>query len=94
MQYDEPACGGLRKVIDGKADGMLCHRGYTIAELDPATMTFRLIAYSEPNAKFNGVSGAVLIGNELWISSYQADRVAHRTLPWLAPSGATSSAGS
>jgi len=87
MQYDEPACGGLRKIIDGKADGMLCHRGYTIAELDPATMTFHVIAYSEPNTTFNGVSGAVLIGNELWISSYQADRVAHRTLPWLAPSG-------
>ena len=87
MQSDEPACGGLRKVIAGKADGMLCHRGYTIADLDPRSLTFRVLAYAEPNAAFNGVSGAVLIGNELWISSYQANRVAHRTLPWLTPSG-------
>jgi hypothetical protein len=87
MQYDEPACGGLRKVIDGNADGMLCHRGYTIAALDPRSLAFHVIAYAEPNPKFNGVSGAVLIGNELWISSYQADRVAHRTLPWFKPTG-------
>jgi hypothetical protein len=83
MQYDEPACGGLRKIIDGKADGMLCHRGYSIAELDPLEGRFSLIAYAEPDPAFNGVSGAVLVGNELWLSSYQADRVAHRTLPWL-----------
>jgi hypothetical protein len=83
MQYDEPACGGLRKIIDGRADGMLCHRGYTIAQLDPKAGEFTLIAYAEPDPIFNGVSGAVLVGNELWLSSYQADRVAHRTLPWL-----------
>jgi hypothetical protein len=83
MQYDEPACGGLRKIIDGRADGMLCHRGYTIAQLDPKAGRFSLIAYAEPDPIFNGVSGAVLVGNELWLSSYQADRVAHRTLPWL-----------
>jgi hypothetical protein len=83
MQVDEPACGGLRKVIDGKADGMLCHRGYTVAEFEPRSMSYRILAYSEPNVDFNGVSGAVIIGKELWLSSYQADRVAHRTLPWL-----------
>jgi hypothetical protein len=83
MQYDEPACGGLRKIIDGKADGMLCHRGYSIAQLDASAGRFSLIAYAEPDPIFNGVSGAVLAGNELWLSSYQADRIAHRTLPWL-----------
>jgi hypothetical protein len=83
MQYDEPACGGLRKVVDGKADGMLCHRGYTVAQLDARAGRFSLIAYAEPDPIFNGVSGAVLLGNELWLSSYQSDRVAHRTLPWL-----------
>jgi hypothetical protein len=87
MQYDEPACGGLRTVIEGRADGMLCHRGYTIAQLDVAARRFSVIAYAEPDPIFNGVSGAVLVGAELWLSSYQADRVAHRALPWLsAPS--------
>ena len=80
MQTDEPACGGLRKIIDGIADGMLCHRGYVVAQLDATSMAYRLIAYAEPDPVFNGVSGAVLIGNELWLGSYQADRIAHRTL--------------
>ena len=82
MQYDEPACGGLRKVVEGRADDMLCHRGYTIAQLDVATRRFSVIAYAEPDPIFNGVSGAVLVGDELWLSSYQADRVAHRVLKW------------
>ena len=86
MQTDEPACGGLRKIISGSADGMLCHRGYVVAELEPQSMVYRIIAYAEPDPVFNGVSGAVLIGNQLWLSSYQADRIAHRPLPWIEPS--------
>jgi len=81
MQLDEPACGGTRKIVNGTADDMHCHRGYTVAQLDPATRTFRILAYSEPNADFNGVSAAVIIHDELWLGSYQADRIAHRPLP-------------
>jgi hypothetical protein len=86
MQTDEPACGGPRKIIDGRADGMLCHRGYVVAQLEPKSMAYAVIAYAEPDPVFNGVSGAVLIGNELWLSSYQANRIAHRTLPWIGAS--------
>lgn len=85
MQLDEPACGGTRKIINGKADDMRCHRGYSVAQLDPATLSFRLVAYSEPNPAFNGVSAAVIIGNELWLGSYQSDRIAHRTLTLVPP---------
>jgi len=87
MHTDEPACGGLRKIVDGVADDMRCHRGYVVAQLEPKSMAYRVIAYAEPDPIFNGVSGAVLIGNELWLSSYQADRIAHRTLSWIEPSG-------
>jgi hypothetical protein len=80
MQYDEPACGGVRKIIDGIADGMRCHRGYTVAQLNPIDMSMRLIAYAGPNASFNGVSAAVVVEDELWLGSYQADRVAIRKL--------------
>jgi para-nitrobenzyl esterase len=87
MQLDEPACGGTRKIVDGKADDMRCHRGFSVAELDPTTLTFNMVAYSGPNAEFNGVSAAVMMGNQLWLGSYQADRVAHRTLLQPAISG-------
>lgn len=82
MQYDEPACGGRRKIIRGQADGMRCHRGYTVAQLDPASMEYKIIAYAGPNPEFNGVSAAVVVGTDLWLASYQADRVAARTLPY------------
>jgi len=78
MQYDEPACGGIRKIINGKADDMRCHRGYTVAQLDPQSMEFSVVAYAEPDPDFNGVSAASLIDSELWLASYQADRVAWR----------------
>jgi len=80
MQADEPACGGTRKILNGKSDEMRCHRGYSVAELDPRSMTYRLLAYSAPNPQFNGVSAAVVVDDELWLGSYQADRIAHRAL--------------
>ena len=80
MQYDEPACGGTRKIIAGKADDMRCHRGYSVAELEPRDFSVRLVAYAGPNASFNGVSAAVIINDELWLGSYQAERVAVRRM--------------
>jgi hypothetical protein len=85
MQLDEPACGGTRMIVNGKADDMRCHRGYTVAQLDPVTMQFKLLAYAEPNRDFNGVSAAVIVDSELWLGSYQADRLAHRPLPGFLP---------
>ena len=82
MQFDEPACGGLRKIVNGKADDMRCHRGYTVAELDPAARGFRIVAYSGPDPIFNGVSAAVPVGAELWLASYQSDRIAVRSLSY------------
>jgi hypothetical protein len=68
--------------VDGKADGMLCHRGYTVAQLDPATREFRVLAYDGPDPIFNGVSAAWLVDADLWLASYQSDRIAVRRLPY------------
>jgi hypothetical protein len=81
MQYDEPACGGLRKVINGSAEAMTCHRGYTVALLDPGTQQWQVVAYDTPNRAFNGVSTGLRLGDTLWLGSYQADRIAFRPLP-------------
>jgi hypothetical protein len=83
MQFVEPACGGRRKIIGGKADDMRCHRGYTVAQLDPATKEFRVLAYDEPDPFFNGVSAAWPVDDGLWLASYQSDRIAVRRLPHL-----------
>jgi hypothetical protein len=81
MVADEPACGGRRRVINGQADPMRCPRGYVVAALDPVTMTYSVIAYDTPNPAYNGVSAAALIGDELWLGSYQSDKIAYRSLP-------------
>jgi hypothetical protein len=82
MTHDEPACGGVRRIIDGIADTMQCHRGYVVAELDPETMEFGVVAYDGPDPVFNGVSAAVIIGQTLWLGSYQSDRIAVRQLSY------------
>ena len=86
MTYDEPACGGVRKVINGVADPMRCHRGYVAAQLDPHTMKFTILAFGGPNPAYNGVTIAMIAGANIWLGSYQADRLAYRALPESAKS--------
>lgn len=80
MTYDEPACGGLRGVVNGVAEAMTCHRGYTVALLDPKTDRWHVVAYDTPNTVFNGVSTGLRVDTTLWLGSYQADLVASRPL--------------
>ena len=87
MQLDEPACGGTRKIVDGTADDMRCHRGYTVAELNPETLELGVLAYATPNDRFNGASTAAIVDDELWLASYQANRIAYRKLQPLAATG-------
>ncbi|WP_235506600.1 hypothetical protein [Altererythrobacter sp. Root672] len=80
MVRDEPACGGPRQVIDGVADTMQCHRGYVAALLDPTSKDWEVLVRAGPNPSFNGVSAALVVDGDLWLGSYQADRVAVRKL--------------
>ena len=80
MTYDEPACGGIRRIVNGRADPMLCHRGYVVAAVGPKTLHFTVLASAGPNPAFNGVTTGLLMGGRLWLGSYQADRVAYRPL--------------
>jgi hypothetical protein len=80
MRLYEPACGGYRKIVNGVADPMLCHRGYTVAKIDLTRGTMHAIATGGPEAQFNGVSSAAIVGNTLWLGSYQSDRLAYRTI--------------
>ncbi len=76
MRLDEPACGGLRKVIDGKADPMLCHRGWVVGEFDLAHRRIATLAYGHPQPGFNGLSAAALVDGALWLGSFQSARLA------------------
>jgi hypothetical protein len=87
MRYREPACGGLRRIVNGVADPMLCHRGYVVAELHPESLTLSTIFEAGPDPAYNGVSAAAIVGGILWLGSYQADRLAYRNLGPRRPGG-------
>lgn len=76
MRLDEPACGGLRQVVNGVADPMLCHRGWVVGELLRDEGRIATVAYGHPQPGFNGHSVAVIWRNELWLGSFQSDRIA------------------
>jgi hypothetical protein len=73
---DEPACGGRPK--DEK--GIRCPMGYAVATIDPKTMTATEIARGARTPAFTGTAMAAIVGNELWLGSFLADRLAYRPL--------------
>jgi sugar lactone lactonase YvrE len=79
---DEPACGGRPK--DEK--GIRCPMGYAVATIDPKTMTATEVARGPRTPSFTGTAMAAIVGNELWLGSFLADRLAYRLLDAGRPS--------
>jgi hypothetical protein len=76
MLDNEPACGGPPKT----EAGIRCSRGYVAATIDPKTMAVTEIARGPANPSFTGTAMAVRVGDELWLGSFNADRLAYRSL--------------
>jgi hypothetical protein len=76
MIDDEPSCGGPPKT----EAGIRCARGYVVATVDPKTMAVTEIARGPATASFTGTAMAVRVGDELWLGSFNADRLAYRSL--------------
>jgi hypothetical protein len=79
--YDEPACGGTRLAVVDDPVLTSCHRGFMVAQLDPKTMAWTILAYAEPNAAISVVATGVVVGDTLWIGAAAADAIAYRPLP-------------
>jgi hypothetical protein len=76
MIDDEPACGGAPKT----EAGIRCPRGYVVVTIDPKTMAVTELARGPATPSFTGTAIAMRVGNELWLGSFFADRLAYRTL--------------
>jgi sugar lactone lactonase YvrE len=76
MIDDEPACGGAPK----DPAGIQCPRGYVVDAIDPKTMAVMEVARGPAAAPYRGTAMAVQVGNELWLSSFNSDRLAYRSL--------------
>jgi len=77
MIDDEPACSGAPKT----EEGIRCPRGYVAATIDPKTMAVTELARGPRTPAFTGTAIAMRVGNELWLGSFFADRLAYRRLP-------------
>jgi hypothetical protein len=84
MTADEPACGGPFRAIGGKVD-LSCHRGYAIAVIDPGALTVTPLASGPANPRFSNASTGLVVGDELWLGSFRADRLAYRKLSEVRP---------
>ena len=73
---DEPACGGRPK----NEEGIRCPMGYAVTTIDPKTMAVTEIARGPRTPSFTGTAMAAVFGNELWLGSFFANRLAYRTL--------------
>jgi hypothetical protein len=76
MVDDEKACGGKRKLIDGKLEISDCHRGSVAVRMDAAKREFKIVSHIEPDPSFSSVASAVVVGNRIWFGTFNGDRVA------------------
>jgi hypothetical protein len=76
MLDDEPACGGPPKT----EEGIRCPRGYVAVTIDPKTMAVTELARGPATPSYTGTAIAMRVGEELWLGSFNADRLAYRSL--------------
>jgi len=76
MIDNEPACGGAPK----KPEDIRCPRGWIAVSIDPKTMAATEIARGPAAAPYTGTATAMPVGDNLWLSSFTADRLAYRGL--------------
>jgi hypothetical protein len=76
MLDNEPACGGAPKT----EEGIRCPRGYVVVTIDPKTMAVTELARGPATPSFTGTAIAMRAGDDLWLGSFFADRLAYRSL--------------
>ena len=81
MRDDEPGCGGPPRVVNGQPNIFTCNRGSIVVLVDPRTMAIHVLYDGRVNPVFSGVATGLVIGKELWLSSFTTDRVAYVELP-------------
>ena len=73
---NEAACGGPPK----KPEDIQCPRGWVVDAIDPKTMAVTEIARGPRAVPYTGTATAIPVGGNLWLSSFNVDRVAYRAL--------------
>jgi hypothetical protein len=61
--------------------GQGCATGWSVLEIDASTLEAKKIAGADQTAALQGVSSALQIGDELWIGSFNDDRIGKLARP-------------
>jgi hypothetical protein len=76
MVDNEPSCGGPPK----KPEDLQCPRGWIADAIDPKTMAITEIGRGPAAPPYTGTATAMPVGDTIWLSSFNADRIAYRPL--------------
>jgi hypothetical protein len=60
-------------------EGAACQTGWSVLEIDAATLEATRIGGADQTAALQGVSSALQVGNEIWLGTFNDDRVGHFT---------------
>ncbi len=73
---NEAACGGAPK----SPEDIQCPRGWVVDAIDPKTMAVSEVARGPRAAPYTGTATAIPVGGNLWLSSFNVDRIAYRAI--------------
>ena len=76
MIEEEPSCGGAPT----KPEDLRCPRGWIADAIDPKTMAITELGRGPAAPPYTGTATAMPVGDNLWLSSFNADRIAYRAL--------------
>jgi hypothetical protein len=62
------------------APGVRCPLAPEVGALDPATMGLTVVLKTPSEPTFQGLSSALIVGDTIWLGSYQTDRIAYTKL--------------
>jgi hypothetical protein len=54
-----------------------CPHPWTVVKLDPATMKITPVLHEEGTDAFSDATGALQVGDELWVGTFRGDRLAY-----------------
>ena len=54
-----------------------CPHGWAVVALDPQTLKVTPVLRVEGTESFSDATGAIQVGDEIWVGTYRGDRIAH-----------------
>lgn len=80
MKNDVPECGGPPGPEHDLATLATCPRGTIAIEIDPATMSHRVIGETPATPAFSNATMVLPVGDRFWVGTFSGDRIAHGPL--------------